>query len=78
MNLTRLLSLALITSCALAFNHPCTAGKRAQMSSEKIYPHLNKIYHKGWIDFNKNGKKDVYEDPAADVCLSVCLSTCSY
>ena len=21
------------------------------------------IYHKGWIDFNKNGVKDVYEDP---------------
>ncbi len=21
------------------------------------------IYHKGWIDFNKNGKKDIYEDP---------------
>lgn len=20
------------------------------------------IYHKGWIDFNKNGKKDIYED----------------
>ena len=23
------------------------------------------IYHKGWIDFNKNGVKDVYEDPSA-------------
>lgn len=22
------------------------------------------IYHDGWIDFNKNGKKDVFEDPA--------------
>lgn len=21
------------------------------------------IYHQGWIDFNKNGKKDVFEDP---------------
>ena len=21
------------------------------------------IYHKGWIDFNKNGRKDIYEDP---------------
>lgn len=27
----------------------------------------NKMYHKGWIDFNKNGKKDVYEDPKADI-----------
>lgn len=25
------------------------------------------IYHAGWIDFNKNGKKDVYEDPASPV-----------
>ena len=25
------------------------------------------IYRKGWIDFNKNGKKDVYEDPAQPI-----------
>ena len=25
------------------------------------------IYHDGWIDFNKNGIKDVYEDPSQDV-----------
>ncbi|NGM62655.1 beta-glucosidase [Sphingobacterium sp. SGG-5] len=25
------------------------------------------IYKKGWIDFNKNGKKDRYEDPAATI-----------
>ena len=25
------------------------------------------IYRKGWIDFNKNGVKDVYEDPSAPV-----------
>ncbi len=25
------------------------------------------IYHKGWIDFNKNGRKDIYEDPARPV-----------
>ena len=25
------------------------------------------IYHKGWIDFNKNGVKDVYEDPEAGI-----------
>jgi len=24
----------------------------------------NTIYHKGWIDFNKNGKMDVFEDPS--------------
>lgn len=25
------------------------------------------IYHKGWIDFNKNGKMDVFEDPSQSV-----------
>lgn len=25
------------------------------------------IYKKGWIDFNKNGKKDIYEDPSAHI-----------
>ncbi len=25
------------------------------------------IYHKGWIDFNKNGKMDVFEDPSQPV-----------
>ena len=25
------------------------------------------IYHEGWIDLNKNGVKDVYEDPSADI-----------
>lgn len=28
---------------------------------------VGKIYRKGWIDFNKNGVKDVYEDPSAPV-----------
>ena len=27
----------------------------------------NVIYHKGWIDFNKNGKMDVYENPKAEI-----------
>ena len=25
------------------------------------------IYHKGWIDFNKNGKMDIYEDPTQPI-----------
>ena len=25
------------------------------------------IYQKGWIDFNKNGKKDIFEDPKAEI-----------
>ncbi len=27
----------------------------------------NAIYQKGWIDFNKNGKMDIYEDPSAPI-----------
>src|SRR6476659_831860 len=26
-----------------------------------------KIYHKDWIDFNKNGKKNIYEDPTKSI-----------
>ncbi|WP_139955829.1 glycoside hydrolase family 3 N-terminal domain-containing protein [Flavicella sediminum] len=28
-------------------------------------PEIKTIYYKGWIDFNKNGVKDVFEDPTA-------------
>ena len=28
-------------------------------------PAKSEMYHKGWIDINKNGIKDIYEDPAA-------------
>lgn len=31
------------------------------------FPHKKEIYKKGWIDFNKNGKKDIYEDPTQDI-----------
>ena len=29
------------------------------------------IYHEGWIDFNKNGKKDIFEDPTQPVDLRI-------
>lgn len=28
-----------------------------------LHAQQSSIYHEGWIDFNKNGKKDIYEDP---------------
>ncbi len=31
----------------------------------KYQPPKNAIYQKGWVDFNKNGIKDIYEDPTA-------------
>lgn len=34
--------------------------------TEPVYsPGKSEIYKEGWIDFNKNGRKDVYEDPTA-------------
>lgn len=30
-------------------------------------PSNNPMYKKGWIDFNKNGKMDIYEDPSASI-----------
>lgn len=37
-------------------------------SSVHILAQTNrKIYHKDWIDFNKNGKKDIYEDPKQNI-----------
>src|SRR5947209_19788216 len=29
------------------------------------------IYHDGWIDLNKNGRKDIYEDQKADISSRV-------
>jgi beta-glucosidase len=31
----------------------------------------NAIYHDGWIDFNKNGRKEIYEDPSQPVSRRV-------
>ena len=46
----------LLAICVMA---PAFAAKKPVKPS--------KIYHKGWIDLNKNGKMDVYEDPSASV-----------
>ena len=35
--------------------------------AQTFQPKMKSIYHKGWIDLNKNGKKDVYEDPEQPV-----------
>ena len=32
--------------------------------SQLAFKENKSIYHKGWVDFNKNGKKDIYEDTA--------------
>ena len=31
--------------------------------AQELYKGQKQIYHGGWIDLNKNGAKDIYEDP---------------
>lgn len=35
-----------------------------QKTTAQAFKPLKNIYKKGWIDLNKNGKKDIYEDPS--------------
>src|SRR5580698_5012000 len=46
-------TLCVLVGCLLAFG--ATAADPASM------------YHNGWIDLNKNGKMDVYEDPSQPI-----------
>ncbi len=46
----------------LSFHAENTNAVRTFPKKEKY-----SIYHDGWIDFNKNGKKDIYEDPQQDI-----------
>lgn len=45
----------LLLALTLSLSHPLTATVAPK----------DAIYHKGWIDFNKNGRMDMYENPAA-------------
>lgn len=36
-----------------------------------VFPPNNSMYRNGWIDLNKNGKKDIYEDPAQPIEIRV-------
>lgn len=49
------LALLFLGSVCSVNAEPAAAGKK------------NSIYHKGWIDLNKNGRMDIYEDPSAPV-----------
>ena len=52
----------LITLSLLAFGGTFVSAQKIP----SVYKSVKKeIYHKGWIDFNKNGVKDIYEDPSA-------------
>jgi len=40
---------------------------KLQTESNSPFVRNKRIYHKKWIDFNKNGKKDTYEDPSRSI-----------
>jgi len=50
--------LSIITTLLIGF-YGAEAGKAHEKKGT--------IYHRDWIDFNKNGKKDIFEDPAQPV-----------
>lgn len=49
------------------FRYPSALSLALLFTVSLGYAQNNKIYHKGWIDFNKNGKMDVYEDPSKPI-----------
>ena len=55
-------SLSLKKAAGLLLFSAIAAGAGAQAFAPK-----KGIYHKGWIDLNKNGQKDIYEDPTKSV-----------
>lgn len=65
--------LSLICFTGTGYNGNTTSDKTVSGTSlnDIIIPDRytpdNKIYREGWIDFNKNGKRDIYEDPNADI-----------
>jgi len=56
--------LVFLSVCSLTF-----LSLSAQSKSKTANPPMGggSIYRDGWIDFNKNGKKDIFEDPAQPV-----------
>ncbi len=57
------LFVAAMLLCLWSF--PVLTAKTALKRSAVYHPSKHGMYKRDWIDFNKNGKKDIYEDPAA-------------
>lgn len=60
------LNLKTLAICIISIAAILPAGADGQNIPDKYRP-AGKIYHKGWTDLNKNGRKDIYEDPAQPV-----------
>lgn len=57
----------LITLPFFLFGSSLICAQKVQKIPSVYKPVKKEIYHKGWIDFNKNGIKDIYEDPSAPI-----------
>ena len=55
----------LIVATLLLSSGTLLSAQKTPKTPVTYKPAKSELYHKGWIDFNKNGVKDVYEDPAA-------------
>jgi beta-glucosidase len=53
----------LIWSAVLGVCSAAIVAGAAENAGPALTPLRSDLYHDGWIDFNKNGKKDVFEDP---------------
>lgn len=60
----------LLTASLLTIIPVSAQDKAVSKLAEKNFG-VGDIYHDGWIDLNKNGVKDVYEDPSADIELRI-------
>jgi beta-glucosidase len=58
------------TIYCLALSLLLVAGSAARLPAQ-VGPTGKGIYREGWTDFNKNGRKDVYEDPKAEITRRV-------
>lgn len=61
----KLIVATLLLSSGTLLSAQKTAKIPAYYKPAYYKPAKSEMYHKGWIDFNKNGIKDIYEDPAA-------------
>lgn len=61
---TSLLAPVVICLCGICF---VAAGAPAAVDSGSPASQKPGITHEGWIDFNKNGKRDVFEDSSQDI-----------
>ena len=57
----------LIIATLLLGSTPILSAQKTMKLPAVYKPVKTEMYKKGWIDFNKNGIKDVYEDPTAPI-----------